>query len=286
MVTVLHASDLHFGKPFDAEVAGVLRETIQAFSPDVLVFSGDFTQRAKIREFQEARDFLKSLPDLPTVVTPGNHDVPLYRVGERLLAPRRNYLAHISSALDSTTRVRGATFVSLDSTAPRRAIVNGHLHDRQLRFAAEAFGRAPDGDARVVVLHHHLAPAPDFESDQVLSGYQRVLRAFEAMGVDLILGGHLHRAYVADSRDAWPGGANGRRMIIAHSGTTTSTRGRARERNKNSFNLIGIAEGEIEITHFQFNGNRCTFDPVRAHRFPRGSCPALGHESPEMGDEE
>jgi 3',5'-cyclic AMP phosphodiesterase CpdA len=283
MLTILHGSDLHFGKPFDAEVAGVFRRTIEERGPDLLVLSGDFTQRAKVREYQKARAFLRGLPDIPLVVTPGNHDVPLYRVWERLLIPHRNYLRYISPELDTATRVEGATVVALDSTSPRRAIVNGRLGDKQLQFAAEAFSRAPEGDIRILVLHHHLAPAPDYESDQVLIGYQRCLDAFGKMGVELVLGGHLHRAYVADSADCRPPVEGGGSMVIAHSGTTTSTRGRARERNKNSFNLIAIAGDHMVITHHEYAAREGKFVPVRSHIFPRRAQAFLGFEPSRQG---
>ena len=269
MLTILHGSDLHFGKPFDAKVAGVLQRTIRDLSPDLLVLSGDFTQRAKIREYQEAREFLGALPDLPLVVTPGNHDVPLYRVWERLFAPLRNYREFISPELDTVTPVSGATVVSLNTTAPLQAIVNGRLRDRQLLFAADAFQDVPEGDLRVVALHHHLAPAPDYESDQVLPGFQRCLGAFSKMKVDLILGGHLHRAYIANSLDTYPTEDGRHGIVIAHSGTTTSRRGRARERNKNSFNLIGIAGDHMVISHYIYVDEEGAFVPVGTHAFPR-----------------
>ena len=55
--------------------------------PGSIVLSGDLTQRAKIREYEAARAYLKRLPGVPTVLTPGNHDVPLYRILERWGAP-------------------------------------------------------------------------------------------------------------------------------------------------------------------------------------------------------
>ena len=282
MLTILHASDLHFGKPFDERIAGVFRDTVREVSPDLLVLSGDFTQRAKVGEYQQARDYLRSLPQLPTVVTPGNHDVPLYRVWERVFAPLRNYREFISSELNTVTRIDGAMVVALNSTDPHRAIVNGRIQDRQLLFAADAFREADDGDLRMVVMHHHLAPAPDYGSDQLLKGYQRCLEAFSKMGVELILGGHLHRSYVANSLDVRPGGEGGHGIVIVHSGTTTSSRGRARERNKNSFNLIGIAGDHLVITHHLSEDEGEGFVPVGRCTYPRRPVYSLpgpaGHE--------
>src|SRR5690606_17573800 len=158
----------------------------QQAAPDVIVASGDFTQRAKEAQFRQARDFLDRLPSVPLVVTPGNHDVPLYRVGERLFDPYRHYTRYISRELDTVTRVPGAVIVALNSTAPRRAITNGRIHRWQLDFAREAFQGTPEDVQRIIVSHHHFAPPPDFEGAQVMPRAKRALDAFTAMRVDLI----------------------------------------------------------------------------------------------------
>jgi 3',5'-cyclic AMP phosphodiesterase CpdA len=269
MLTLLHASDIHFGKPHDSGAMESFLRFLEDASPDLLVLSGDFTQRAKVREYEAARAFIRGLGDLPVVVTPGNHDVPLYRVFERALAPLRNYREYISQELDQVTRIHGMTVVSLDSTAPHTAIVNGRLSDRQLLFAASAFRDAPEKDLRVLVTHHNFIPAPDFEPQQYLPGFQRYLSAFSRMKVDLILGGHLHRAFVGSSLDAYPQGPGTHPMVIAHSGTTTSTRGRARERGGNSLNLIRVQEGEMVIIPHLLNRRTGEFLPTQSHTFPR-----------------
>jgi 3',5'-cyclic AMP phosphodiesterase CpdA len=290
MLTIVHGSDLHFGKPFRPEAARAFKRAVDGLSPDLLVLSGDFTQRAKVKEYQEAREYLQGFRGLPLVVTPGNHDVPLYRVWERLLAPLRNYREYISEELDTVTRVSGATVVALNSTAPHRAIVNGRIRDRQLRFAARAFMGSPEGDARIVVAHHHLAPAPDYESDQVMPGFRRCLDAFTEMKVDVILGGHLHRGYIGSSLDVYPGEDRGHGIVIAHSGTTSSRRGRARERLKNTFNLVRIGLEHMEITHHMYFEDMDGFVPFSSHVFPRRAMrflrtgPLLGEPGPGKGD--
>jgi 3',5'-cyclic AMP phosphodiesterase CpdA len=267
MLTVVHGSDLHFGKPYHPEVGEAFQRAARDAEPDLVVISGDFTQRAKVREYEEARDYLSRLPDVPIVVTPGNHDVPLYRVFERIFRPFRNYQTYISEALDTVTRLPGAVVVSLSTAAPHTAITNGRIRAGQIAFAERAFRDAGPGDARVLVAHHHFAPAPDWEGDTQLPGAKRILDAFSGMGVELILGGHLHRAYIGNSLDVYPGADRARGLVIAQSGTTTSHRGRAREREKNSFNVIRTTADEILITHWmRFAGG---FRPFSEHRFPR-----------------
>ena len=87
--------------------------------------------------------------------------------------------------------------------------------------------------------------------------------------MDLVLGGHLHRAFIGSSLDAFPQTDDARRMVIAHSGTTTSTRGRARERGQNSLNLIQIGEGEVSIIPHLLHRARREFLPTGTHTFPR-----------------
>ncbi|MBT8336143.1 MAG: metallophosphoesterase [Gemmatimonadetes bacterium] len=265
----VHASDIHFGEPHRPAAAEAFIEAAHRLDPDAVVISGDFTQRAKVAEYEAAAAFLERLPDVPTVVTPGNHDVPVYRIFERLLAPHRNYRQYISDELDSVTRIQGATFVSLDSTAPHTAIVNGRIRRRQLDFAREAFAASPPEDVRILVAHHHFAPAPDYEGDRSMPGARNVLDALTEMGVELVLGGHLHRAYIGNSLDVFPGRRRDQGVTIVQSGTTTSGRGRAREREKNSFNRIRIGSRAVEITHYMLFEQTGRFEPFSLHAFPR-----------------
>ena len=269
MLTIVHGSDFHFGKPHNSRAAEAFLASVRELEPDALVLSGDFTQRAKIREFRAAREFLGQLPDVPIVVTPGNHDVPLYRIFERIFMPHRNYRAHISEQLDTVTRLPGMVVVSLASTAPRTAIVNGRISTAQVDFARAAFETAPAGDLRAVVAHHHLAPAPDYEGDRPLPGARRILDAFEEMGVELALGGHLHRAYIGNSLDVYPGRDRDRGIVIVQSGTTTSHRGRARERAKNTFNVLRVGARHLEVTHYMHFREAGGFAPLSVHAFPR-----------------
>lgn len=269
MITLVHASDIHCGEPFRPAAAEAFVEAAHAVAPQAVVISGDLTQRAKVQEFKEAAAFLERLPDVPTVVTPGNHDVPLYRVFERLFAPHRNYREYISDELDTVTRIPGATLVSLDSSAPHTAIVNGRIRPHQVEFAREAFSTAPPDDVRIVVAHHHFAPAPDYEGDKSMPRAREILEQFTGMGVELVLGGHLHRAYIGNSLDVYPGSDRSKGVVIVQSGTTTSGRGRAREREKNSFNVIRIGERALEITHHMMFAETGRFEPLSVHAFPR-----------------
>ena len=91
----------------------------------------------------------------------------------------------------------------------------------------------------MVVAHHHFAPAP-ITSGTVMPRAKRALDVSEQLGVEMILGGHLHRAYIGNSLDVYPGKDRKHGIVIVQSGTSTSRRGRAREAEKNSFNWIFV----------------------------------------------
>lgn len=265
MPEILHVSDLHFGPPFLPDRAAAVRDLAEIRNPDTVVVSGDFTQRAKKSQFSAARDYLDSF-DVPVVVTPGNHDVPLYRLFERLLTPHRNYRQYISDELNHVYRRDGMTVVSLNSSR-RLALKNGKLRERQLDFAAEAFAESPDEDLRVVVTHHHLAPPPDFSRDGVMPGAREALRAFGRFGVHLILAGHLHRSFIGNSLDFFPQARREEAIVIVQCGTTTSARGRGRERLANSLNYIEANRDEVFITHYLWRDPERGFWPHSKHRF-------------------
>jgi len=269
-LTLLHVSDLHFGPPYVPAIGEALLRSAAELRPDIVVASGDFTQRAKPEQFAAAREFLHALPPVPLVTTPGNHDIPLYRVGERLWQPYARYQEFISPQLESTLDAGGAVIVAINTTDPLRRIKNGRIRREQIDYCEEAFRRATPGKARIVVAHHHFAPAPDYDNaGDVMPRARRALDRFSRMEVDMILGGHLHRGYIGNSLDVHPGPDRSSGIVIVQCGTSTSQRGRAREREKNSFNVIKIGEDVVRITHYMHFSERNRFEPVSRHIFPR-----------------
>lgn len=292
-MTILHASDLHFGVPHLPVVAEALLRFAEEASPAAIVISGDLTQRAKVREYRAARDFLDRLPPVPLVVTAGNHDVPLYRVWERFFTPFRNYRRYIAHRLDTVLDVSGEgdapglRIVALNSAAPRTAIVNGRLSDRQLDFAAGAFADAPKRARRVLVVHHNLLGPGGEDSVPTLPRAQHVLRGAEEWGVDVILSGHIHRTHLARSggRPAWSGerptrgggrsarsggrpapGSRGVPVVVT--GTTSSSRGRGPEKGRNSLNLVTLDGSGVDVTVYLYSREAGRFLAGEQHRFP------------------
>lgn len=262
--TILHGSDLHFGRPHAPEAATDFLTLAHAVSPDLIALSGDFTQRARNREYEAAAAYLKRLPQVPMVVTPGNHDVPLYRLWERASAPFRNYRRWIAAELDSEHDLGGAVVVALNTTTPDRTIVNGNVDDEQLERAEAAFARAGNGGLRALVVHHALVGAPGGDRIAALPRARRIVDRLAGMGVELVLFGHLHRAFIsvgvpnADSP-----------VLLVCSGTTASDRGRGREKGKNSCNLVRVTNDRIAVTRYLRSSSTDGFRPVARETFPR-----------------
>lgn len=267
-LTILHASDLQCGRPFVPRAAEAFVRFAHDLAPDVIVVAGDLTQRAKTREFRAAMELLARLPAAPRVVTPGNHDVPLYRLWERVFVPYRNWKTLVSRELDSVTDLPGATFVALNSSAPRRAIVNGRVDGRQVEWARKTFSGAPSGDVRALVIHHHFVPVADGQGGRPLPGAARLVKAFESMEVDFVLGGHIHQTHINTSHDVVPDEALPGLPLIA-CGTTTSRRGRGPEVGINSLNVVRVGPQEVEVVPHVLGAGASDFEPVDPVLLPR-----------------
>ncbi len=267
---ILHGSDLQIGKPYRPRVADAFLELARTLDPDLVVVSGDLTQRAKASEFRVARAFLDALPEgVPSVVTPGNHDVPLYRVWERLFVPYRNWRRFIAPDVDTVLHVEGATVVALNSSAPRSAIVAGRIDASRLALARSAFAAAAPGDARIVVVHHHFVPTPDGRGGSPLPNAARLLEAFEEMEVDLVLGGHVHQTHVTTSRALVRGDGPGIPLVAC--GTTTSSRGRGVEADQNTLTVVRLERDVVEVTPHRLDPRSARFLPVETRTLPRPS---------------
>ena len=85
MSRLIHLSDLHFGKD-RPDLLTPLLESVNAFDPDLVIISGDLTQRAREKEYRAARAFIDRI-NAPVLSVPGNHDIPLHRPFTRFLTP-------------------------------------------------------------------------------------------------------------------------------------------------------------------------------------------------------
>ena len=244
MRTLVHLSDLHFGR-VDEAVLDPLAAAVAALSPDVVVISGDLTQRARSREFVQARAFLDRLPK-PQIVVPGNHDVPLYNLFDRLLRPLDKYLRHIEADLspgfvDAEIAVLGV------NTARSLVVKDGRINREQLGELRDRLGPLGDDVVKVVVTHHPFDVAPEVDRDERVGRADLAMRTFAQCGVDVLLAGHLHsgRTVIAGDHQAVSGYA----ALAVSAGTATSERRRG---EPNSFNVLRLQKHRIEVERFDW----------------------------------
>ncbi len=206
---LLHLSDVHFGRPHVAEHVAAAERFAADGGFDAIVVSGDVSQRARRREFQQARAMLDRLQRVaPVLVVPGNHDSAWWFAPVGVGVPwliHAGYRRWINADLEPTLQVPGATIVGLNSSPgirwytltkrPRDLSVRGALRARQLADARARFAAAPAGDLRVLVVHHNIVPG-ELSQRWGLTKHEAMLDAIVATGADVVLSGHDHQETV------------------------------------------------------------------------------------------
>jgi 3',5'-cyclic AMP phosphodiesterase CpdA len=261
--SLLHLSDVHFGPKHLVEPARAVLDLARTELPEVVVVSGDLTQRAKPAQFREARAFVDALA-APVVWVPGNHDVPLWRIWERIFAPFGAWRRSFDPELVRDYRGKGLAVVGVN-TAHGWTTKHGRLRPADLADLEARLDRLPAGGARVLVAHHPVASGPELEGEPVARRSSRLLDVARRHGVDLVLSGHLHRSFALSA----PGPVGRPGPVVVHCGTTLSSRGRGVERGRNSLFRIDIHGAELEVEKRFWNPEAGLFEAVERWRFPR-----------------
>jgi 3',5'-cyclic AMP phosphodiesterase CpdA len=243
MKTLVHLSDLHFGR-VDAELLEPLRRRLHALDPDLIVISGDLTQRARNEQFEEAVAYLETLPG-PQLVVPGNHDVPLYNVVKRFLSPLGNYKRIVTDDLEPAHLDDEMAVVGVN-TARSNVFKGGRINMEQVEAIKARLCELPEGITKIVVTHHPFdAPKDSAHEDQIVGRARKALEELAGCGADLLLAGHLHASAVSHTADRYS--IAGLSALVVQAGTATSTRQRG---EPNSFNALRVQSDHIEVDRY------------------------------------
>ena len=232
MSTVVHISDLHFGK-LAAVTIDPLLDRIRALEPSVVVVSGDLTQRARTAQFRAAGEFLDRIPCKHRVVVPGNHDIPLWNPWRRFVNPRRDYRRYICAEQFPVYTDDNMVIVGLD-TARSFTFSGGRVNAEQLVRVRSIFATHPQDRCRIVAAHHPFVVPEACQDEKIVGRSEQALSGLLEDNVDLLLTGHRHLTWTS---------LLGTRLLTIHSGTATSTRTRG---EPNAFYELQINSIEIK----------------------------------------
>jgi 3',5'-cyclic AMP phosphodiesterase CpdA len=284
--TILHVSDPHFGTEVRPVVDALVR-LHEELEPDLVVLSGDITQRARRGQFQAARAFVERLGARATLTVPGNHDIPLFHLGLRLFDPYRPYRECFGDVLEPTFVTRDLLVLGVNTTRPRRH-KDGEVSEAQIQATAAWLREAAPEQVRVVVVHQPLHVPTETDIANLLHNGARAAAAWSAAGVDLVLGGHIHLPFVLPLADRYP--TLSRRAWVVHAGTAVSRR--VRGAIPNSVNVLRVgadarhaprpelahavgpegasaartADAECRVERWDYGGPERGFHCVREHR--------------------
>jgi 3',5'-cyclic AMP phosphodiesterase CpdA len=232
MTTLLQVSDAHFGTERRPVVQALL-QLARDHSPDLVVLSGDITQRARRNQFRAARRFVDQLAPAAVLAIPGNHDIPLFNVLARAFAPYANYSAAFGEDLEPEFEAEHLLLIGMNTTRPRRH-KDGELSNAQIDRVVQRLQRATSTQLRIVVVHQPVLAIRPSDEKNLLHGHREAVPAWAAAGADIIMGGHIHLPYVRSLRstfDRLP-----RDIWTVQAGTAVSSRVRASV--PNSVNLV------------------------------------------------
>ena len=231
MSVVLHMSDPHFGTE-QPRVVEALVALAERERPDLVVLSGDITQRARPEQFRAARAFVDRL-GAPLLAIPGNHDIALFNLWERLVRPYASYAEVFGADLQPVHTSPHLLVAGVNTTRAWRH-KNGEVSAVQVRRVAQLLAAATPQQLRVVVVHQPAAVPRAANQADLLRGHRAAVRAWAAAGADLVMGGHIHLPFTQEMQ------GERRRLWVVQAGTAVSSR--IRPGAPNSVNIVRWGE--------------------------------------------
>jgi 3',5'-cyclic AMP phosphodiesterase CpdA len=260
MRTLIHLSDLHFGR-INPAILEPLLTFIREANPTVVAVSGDLTQRARTTEYVAAREFLSRIP-FPVIVVPGNHDVPLRNPFSRFVTGLKGYRRYISKELEPAFIDEEIAVAGLN-TARALTFKNGRINRWQLTRLRRLFQPIDDDHIKILVTHHPFDLPAGAEGD-VVGRSRLAIKTIAECKVDILLAGHFHIADTGYTAKRY--NIPGYSALIVSTGTTTSTRHRGQP---NSFNLIRINRPQVTIERYTWRPETSLFDIFSVEQFQK-----------------
>lgn len=200
-MNVAHLSDLHFGRHVSDARVSALAEDLRSRDLDLIVVSGDVTDRGSRGQFHMAREFLRSV-GTPYITVPGNREVSAAAVWEWLIPPlamtRYRRFFGASDRIVLVAHEHKAVFLGVN-TVHKLPSWPGKLSRRTRYWLKETAVGFP-GYFKALILHHPVLPVIRGSSvwAHVLSDAGEILNICTHTGISLILQGHKHRSGIME----------------------------------------------------------------------------------------
>jgi 3',5'-cyclic AMP phosphodiesterase CpdA len=244
---LLQVSDAHFGTE-RPQVVEALVSLAARLAPQLLVLSGDLTQRARRSQFAAASAFVQRLAIPRLLSIPGNHDLPLFDLARRAVAPYGHYLQAFGPELEPRFSAPDCLVLGVKTTRRYRH-ADGEISAEQRERVAQALREAGAEQTRLVVLHQPIAVPRPSEVHNVVHGAEAAIGAWHEAGADIILGGHIHLPFVLPLHELRP---LSRPLWAVNAGTAVSSR--VRYDAGNSVNVLDIvAPRRAELQQWTYN---------------------------------
>lgn len=268
--TLLHLSDLHFGRPVELAQIRAVERLVPTLAPDAVILSGDTSQRSRHGEYQRGLAFLERMQETaPTLLVPGNHDVEWWKspfgiFGTRVLYAK--YRKYFGEELTPVLRLPGlvvAGALSAHGLAAgsmtwnqRDLTVKGHLPSSESARLAELFAAEPAGTVKVAVLHHNVLRG-DLSQRMGLAHWASAQRRLDATGAEVVLCGHDHQ----EGAGQLPRGT-----VISTASTLSD---RTRGKRPSVFNVVRIDRDAVQVEFWRWDRAADEFRASDSHAFAR-----------------
>jgi 3',5'-cyclic AMP phosphodiesterase CpdA len=258
---LVQISDTHFGTERVPVVEAVIA-FVEVLRPDVVVLSGDITQRAHRGQFRAARRFTERLHTQRVLTIPGNHDIPLFNVFARAFHPYANYQESFGRDLEPAFESDSLMIECLNTTRPRRH-KDGEVSAGQIERVSARLRTAKSDQLRIVVTHQPVHVIRPSDEKNLLHGHQAAVRTWSRAGADIVMGGHIHLPYVRPLSDRL--NDLSRRIWSVQAGTAVSHRTRADI--PNSLNVLRYERRSAgcKVERWDYDAVSQRFDVVEHH---------------------
>lgn len=243
MKKILHLSDLHFGTEIP-HIFEALIPDCQRLNPDIIIISGDLTQRAKHDQYDAAKQFIDNFEGKVILCVPGNHDISFYNLFERFLYPFAKYQKWIAPDVYHHYSDDELSILGINSVTAFKPL-GGYVTERQLELVGDYFKTQASNVVRIIVMHHNLISS---ERHRIINDADKILARFADAGVNLVLSGHTHFPCIEKVQKQFIK----HNLYVMTAGTAISTRTKA----PNSYNVLEINKNEFTFLVREFDGNR------------------------------